>query len=118
MNVSSKDRHNKDRNGKDLQEVEDIKKRWKEYTEELCILYRELYQKVLSDPDNHDGVVIPTPIPRARLSGYKVKWALGSTYVNKASGSNGIAVELFKILKYDTIKVFHSLCQEIWKTQK
>ena len=98
----------KDRNGVDLTEVEDIKKRWQEYTEEL-------YKKDLNNPDNHDGVV--THLEPDTLE-CEVKWALGSTTANKASASDGIPAELFKILKDDAIKVLHSVCQEIWKTQQ
>ena len=88
----------KDRKGKDLTEAEDIKKRWQEYTEEL-------YKKDLHDPDNHDGVI--THLEPDILE-CKVKWALGSTAMNKASGGNGIPVELFQILKDDAMKVLHS----------
>ena len=90
----------KDRNGMDLTEAEDIKKRWQEYTEELC-------QKDLNDPDNHDGLI--THLWPDILC--KVKWALGSITMNKASGSDGIPVELFQILKDDAAKVLHSICQ-------
>ena len=96
------------RNGMDLSEAEDIKKRWQEYTEEL-------YKKDLHDPDNHDGVTThlePDVLER------KVKWALGSITTNKASGGDGIPVELFQILKDDDVKVLHSVCQQIWKTQQ
>ena len=97
----------KDRNGKDLIEAEEIKSRWKEYTEEL-------YKKDLNDSDNHDGAVSHSEpdIPEC-----EVKWALGSTAANKASGDDGIPAELFKILKDDAIKVLHSICQQIWKIQ-
>ena len=98
----------KDRDGMDLAEAEDIKKRWQEYTEEL-------YKKELHDPDNHDGVV--THLEPDILE-CEVKWALGSIITNKASGGNGIPVELFQILKDDAVKVLHSICQEIWKTQQ
>ena len=98
----------KDRNGMDLTEAEDIKKKWQEYTEEL-------YKKDLHDPDNHDGVI--THLEPDILE-YKVKWALGSITMNKASGSDGIPVELFQILKDDAVKVLHSICQQIWKTQQ
>ena len=97
----------KDRNGMDLVEAEDIKKRWQEYTEEL-------YKKGLHDPDNHDGVV--THLEPDILE-CEVKWALGSITMNKASGGDGIPVELFQILKDDAVKVLHSICQQIWKTQ-
>ena len=85
----------KDRNGMDLTEAEDIKKRWQEYTEEL-------YKKDLHDPDNHDGVIIHL---EPDILKYKVKWALGSITTNKASGGDGIPVELFQILKDDAVKV-------------
>ena len=97
----------KDRNGRDLTEAEDIKKRWQEYT--------ELYKKDLHDPDNHDGVI--TRLEPDILE-CEVKWALGSIIMNKASGGNGIPVELFQILKDDAVKVLHSICQQIWKTQQ
>ena len=97
----------KDRNGMDLTEAEDIKKRWQEYTEEL-------YKKDLHDPDNHDGVI--THLEPDILE-CEVKWALGSITMNKASGGDGIPVELFHILKDDAVKVLHSICQQIWKTQ-
>ena len=97
----------KDRNGMDLTEAEDIKK-WQEYTEEL-------YKKDLHDPDNHDGVI--THLEPDVLE-CEVKWALGSIITNKASEDYGISVELFQILKDDAVKVLHSLCQQIWKTQQ
>ena len=90
----------KDRNGMDLTEAEDIKKRWQEYTEEL-------YQKGLHDPDNHNGVI--THLEPDILQ-YEVKWALGSITKNKASGRDRIPVELFQILKDDAVKVFDSIC--------
>ena len=96
------------RNGMDLTEAEDIKKRQQEYTEEL-------YKKDLHDPDNHDGV---TTHPQPDILECKVKWALGSVTTNKASGGDGIPVELFQILKDDAVKVLHSICQQIWKTQQ
>ena len=95
----------KRRNGMDLTEAEDIKKRWQEYTEEL-------YSKDLHDPDNHDGVI--THLEPDILE-CKVKWALGSITTNKASGGDGIPVELFQILEDDAVKVLHSICQQIWK---
>ena len=98
----------KDRNGMDLTETEDIKKRWQEYTEEL-------YKKDLHDPDNHNGVI--THLEPDILE-CEVKWALGSITANKASGGEGIPVELFQILKDDAVKVLHSICQQIWKTQQ
>ena len=91
----------------DLTEVEDIKKRWKEYTEEL-------YKKDLHDPDNHDGVITHTHLASDILE-CEVKWALESITTNKASGGDGIQVELFQILKDDAVKVLHSICQQIWK---
>ena len=97
-----------DRNGMDLTEAEDIKKRWQEHTEEL-------YKKGLSNPDNHNGVV--TQIEPDILE-CEVKWALGSITTNKASGGDRIPVELFQILKDDIVKVLHSICQQIWKTQQ
>ena len=98
----------KDRNGMDLTEAEDIKKRWQEYTEEL-------YKKDLHDPDNHDGV---TTNLEPKILEYEVKRALGSITTNKASGGDGIPVELFQILKDDAVKMLHSICQQIWKTQQ
>ena len=98
----------KDRNGMDLRAAEDIKKRWQEYTEEL-------YKKNLHDPDNHDGVI--TYLDPDILE-HEVKWALESITMNKASRGDGIPVELFQILKDDTVKVLHSICQQIWKTQQ
>ena len=97
----------KDRNGRDLTEAEDIQKRWQEYT--------ELYKKDLHDQDNHDGVI--THLEPDILE-CEVKWALESITMNKASGGNGIPVELFQILKDDAVKVLHSICQQIWKTQQ
>ena len=98
----------KDRNGLDLTEAEDIKKRWQEYTEEL-------YKKHLHDPDNHDGVI--TNLEPDILE-CEVKWALESITTNKTSGGDGIPVELFQIPKDDSVKVLHSICQQIWKTQR
>ena len=98
----------KDRNGMDLTEAEDIRKRWQEYTEEL-------YRKDLHDPDNHNGVI--THLEPDILE-CEVKWALESTTTNKASGGDGIPVELFQILKDDAVKVLHSICQQAWKTQQ
>ena len=98
----------KDRSGMDLIEAEDIKKRWQEYTVEL-------YKKDLHDPDNHDGVI--THLEPDILE-CKVKWALGNITMNKASGGDGVPVELFQILKDDTVKVLHSICQQILKTQQ
>ena len=98
----------KDRNSMDLTEAEDIKKKWQEYTEEL-------YKKYLHDPDNHDGVI--TYLEPDILE-CKVKWALRSTTMNKASRGDGIPVELFQNLKDDAVKVLQSICQQIWKTQQ
>ena len=98
----------KDRNGMDLTEAEDIKKRWQEYT-------KDLYKKDLHDPDNHDGVI--THLEPDILE-CKVKWALESITTDKASGGDGIPAELFQILKEDPVKDLYSLCQEIWKTQQ
>ena len=98
----------KDRNGMALTEAEDIKKKQQEYTEEL-------YKKHLHDPDNQDGVI--THLEPDILE-CEVKWALESITTNKASGGDGIPVELFQILKYDAVKVLHSICQQIWKSQQ
>ena len=95
----------KDRNGMDLTEAEDFKKRWQEYI--------ELYKKDFNDPINHDGVI--TDLEPDILE-CEVKWALESITMNKASGGDGIPVELFQILKDDAVKVLHSICQLIWKT--
>ena len=97
----------KDRNDMDLTEAENIKKRWQEYT--------ELYKKDLNDLDNHDCVV--THLEPDILE-CEVKWALGNITKNKASGGDEIPVELFQILKDDAVKMFHSICKQIWKTQK
>ena len=98
----------KDRNGMDLTEAEDIRKRWQEYTEEL-------YKKDPHDPGNHDGVL--THLEPDILE-YEVQWALGSITMNKASGGDGIPVELFQIVKDDAVKVLHSICQQVLKTQQ
>ena len=98
----------KERNSMDLAEVEDIKKRWQEYTEEL-------YKKDLKDSDNHDGVI--THLEPDILE-CEVKWALGSITLNNASGGDGIPAELFQILKDDAVKMLHSIYQLIWKTQQ
>ena len=98
----------KDRNATDLTEAEDIRKRWQEYTEEL-------YKKDLHDPDNQDGVI--THLEPDILE-CEVKGALGSITANRASGGDGIPVELLQILKDDAVKVLHSICQQIWKTQQ
>ena len=100
----------KDRNGMDLTGAEAIKKRWQEYTEEL-------YKKDLHNPDNHDGVITHIQLKPDILE-CEVRWALGSITTNKASGGNGIPVELFQILKDDVVKVLHSIFQQIWKTQQ
>ena len=97
----------KDRNGRDLTETEDIKKRWQEHT--------ELYKKDLHDPDIRNGVI--THLEPDILE-CEVQWALESITTNKASGTDGIPVELFQILEDDAVKVLHSLCQQIWKTQQ
>ena len=93
------------RNGKDLTEAEEVKKRWQEYT--------ELYKKDLNNPDNHDGVITYL---ESDILEFKVKWALGSITTNKASGGDGIQAELFQILKDAAAKVLHSISQQIWKT--
>ena len=98
----------KDRNGMDLTEAEDIKKRWQEYTEEL-------YKKDFHDAYNHNSVITHLE-PDILECG--VKWASGSINMNKVSGGGGIPVELFQILKDDAVKVLHSICQQIWKTQQ
>ena len=98
----------KGRNGMDLTEAKDIKRRCKEYIEELC-------KKDLYDPDNHNGVIIHL---EPDILECEVKWALGSVTTNKASGGDGIPVELFQILKDDAVKVLHSICQQIWKIQQ
>ena len=97
-----------DRDGMDLTEAEDIKKRWRGYTEEL-------YEKHLHDPDNHYDVI--THLEPDILE-CEVKWALGNITMNKASGGDGIPIELFQALKNDVVKVLHSICQQIWKTQQ
>ena len=97
----------KDRNGRDLTEAEDTKKRWQEYA--------EVYKKNLHDPDNHDGVI--NHLEPAILE-CEVMWALGSITTNKASGGDGLSVGLFQILKDDAVKVLYSICQQIWKTQQ
>ena len=98
----------KDRNDMDLTESDDIKKRWQEYTEEL-------YKKYLHDPENLDGVIIHL---EPDILECEVKWALESITTSKALGGDGIPVELFQILKDDAVKVLHSICQQIWKTQQ
>ena len=98
----------KDRNGIDLTETEDIKKRWQEYTDEL-------YRKDLHDPDNHDCV--NTHLEPDILE-CDIKWALGSITMNKTSGGDGIPAELFQVLRDDVVKVLYSICQQIWKTKQ
>ena len=98
----------KDRNGMDLAEAEDIKKGQKEYTEEL-------HKKDLHDPDNHDGVITHL---EPDIQECEVKWALENITVNKASGGDGIPVELFEFMNEDDVKVMQSICQQIWKTQQ
>ena len=98
----------KDRNDMDLTEAEDIKKRWQEYTEEL-------YKKDLHNPDNHGGMI--TDLEPDILE-CEVKWAFGNITMNKASGGEGIPVELFQILKDDAVKVLYSICKQIWKTHQ
>ena len=97
----------KDRNDEDLIEAKEIKKRWQEHT--------ELYKNSLNDSDNHDSVVTHLELD---ILDFEVKRSLGSIAMNKASGGDGIAVELFQILKDETVKVLHSVCQQIWKTQQ
>ena len=98
----------KDRNGRDLTEADDIKKRWQEHTEQL-------YKKDLQDPDNHNCVItgLEPDIPEC-----EVKWALETITTNKASGGDGIPGELFQIMKDDAVKVLHSICQQVWKSQQ
>ena len=98
----------KDKNSMELTEAEDIKKRWQEYT-------GELYRKNLNDPDNHDGVIIHL---EPDILECEVKWPLRSITMSKASGGDDIPVELFQIIKDDAVKVLHSICQQIWKTQQ
>ena len=98
----------KDRNGMDLTEAEDIKKMWQEYTEEL-------YKKDLHDPDSHNSVI--TDLEPSILE-CEVKWTLRSIAMTKTSGGDGIPVELFQIIKDDTLKVLQSICQQIWNTQQ
>ena len=98
----------KDRNDMGLTEAEDIKKRWQGYTEEL-------FKKHLHDPDNHDGVITHL---ESNILECEVKWALENITTNKTSGGEAIPLELFHILKDDAVKVLHSICQQIWKTQQ
>ena len=93
----------KDRNGMDITKAEGVKKRWQGYTEDL-------YNKDLRDPDNHNGVITHLELDILEC---KVKWALGSISINKASGGDGIPVEIFHILKDDAVKLLHSICQQI-----
>ena len=114
----------KDQNGMDLTEAEDINKRWQEYTEELykniffvflyCTIFLLYFFCHIHDPDNHNGVI--TDLEPDILE-CEVKWALESITMNKASGCDGIPVELFNILKDDAVKVLHSICQQSWQTQ-
>ena len=97
----------KDRNGMELKEAEDVKKRWQEYTEKL-------FKKDLHDPENHEGVITPTHLEPDILE-CEIRWALRSITTNKASGGNLIPVELFQILKDDAVKMLHSICQQIGK---
>ena len=99
----------KDRTGTELKEAEDIKKRWQEYTEELC-------NKDRNDPDNHDGVT--TRLEPDILECEEVKRPFGSITKNKVSGGDGIPAELFQILRDDTVKVLYTVCQQVWKTQQ
>ena len=105
--ISCKDGHNKGQKLYGPTEAEDIKKRWQEYTEEL-------YIKDLHNPDNHDGVIAHLG---PDILECEIKWALGSIAMNKASGADGIPVELFQTIKDDAVKVLHSKCQQVWKTQ-
>ena len=98
----------KDKNAMELAEAKYIKKRWQEYTEQV-------YKKELHDPDNHDGVITH---PEPDILECEVKRALGSITMNKASGGDGIPADLFQVLKDDAVKVLHSICQQIWKTQQ
>ena len=109
-NISCKDRLNKGQKWYGPNRAEYIKKRWQEYTEEP-------YKKDLHDPDNHDGVITHTHLEPDILE-CEVKWALGSITTNKASGGDGIPADLIQILKDDAMKMLHSICQQIWKTQQ
>ena len=106
-NFSCKDEHEKEQKPQRPTDAEEIKKRWQEYT--------ELYKKGLNDSDNHDGVV--THLEPDILE-WEVKWALGSITLNKVSGGDGISAELFQTLKDNAVKLMHSICQQIWKTQQ
>ena len=99
----------KGRNGRDLTKAEDIKKRWQKY------IHRRTIEKDLHDPDNHNGVISHL---EPDILECEVKWALGSITTNKTKRGDGITVELFQILKDDAVKVLHSICQQIWKTQQ
>ena len=107
-NISCKDGLNKGQKWYSPNRSRDIKKRWQEYTEEL-------YKKDLHDRDDHNGVITHLELD---ILDYEVKWDLGSITMNKASGGDGIPVELFQILKADAVKVPHSVCQQVWKTQQ
>ena len=113
----TRDRFKKIRNTKGIfhTKMGTIKDRNGMEAEEVARIYRRLYRKDLHDPDNHDGVIIHLELD---ILESEVKWALGSITTNKASGGDGIPVELFQILKYDAVKVLHSICQQIWKTQQ
>ena len=100
----------KERNGMDLTEAEDIKKRWQELYKTL----KNYTKKYLNDPDKHDGVIT---LLEPDIVECEVQWALGSITLNKATGGNGIPVELFQILRNDSVKELHSICHQIWKTQ-
>ena len=108
MNISCKDGHNKGQKWYGPNRAENVKKRWKEYIEEL-------YKKDLHDPDSHNGMI--THLEPYMLE-CEVKWVLGSITMNKASEHDGIPVKLFQILKDDAVKVLYSICQQIWKTQQ
>ena len=108
MNILSKDGHNTDSNGIDLTEAEDIKKWWKVHG-------RTIQKKYPNDLDNHNDMITHL---EPDILGCEVKWALGSITMNKASGGDGITVELFQILKDDAVKMLHSICQQIWKSQQ
>ena len=109
-NISCKDEHNKANKCRDLTEAKEIQKRWQEYTEKL---FKK--KKIFNDPDNHDGVI--THLGPSILE-FEVKWGSGSITMNKASGGDGIPVELLQILEDDAMKVLHSIYQQIWKTQQ
>ena len=100
--------HAKDRNGVDLEEAEDIKKKWQEYTEEI-------YKKDLNDPDNHNGVITHR---EPDILECELNWAFGSIAMNKASGGDGIPTELFQVLRDDAVKVLYSIFKQVWKSQQ